>query len=30
MVRRDGASWAVFDVDGRTLALHGAVEGRGF
>jgi len=27
-VRRDGASWAVFDVAGRSLALHGAVEGR--
>ena len=27
-VRRDGASWAVFEVGGRTLALHGAVEGR--
>jgi catechol 2,3-dioxygenase-like lactoylglutathione lyase family enzyme len=30
MVRRDGASWAVFDVDGRTLALHGNVDGRPF
>jgi catechol 2,3-dioxygenase-like lactoylglutathione lyase family enzyme len=30
MVRRDGGSWAVFDVDGRTLALHGAVDGRSF
>ena len=28
LVRRDGESWAVFDVDGRMLALHGAIEGR--
>jgi catechol 2,3-dioxygenase-like lactoylglutathione lyase family enzyme len=27
LVRRDGASWAVFDVGGRSLALHGAVDG---
>jgi predicted enzyme related to lactoylglutathione lyase len=26
--RRDGGSWAVFDVAGRMLALHGAIEGR--
>ncbi len=25
--RRDGGAWAAFDVAGRTLALHGAVEG---
>jgi len=30
MIRRDGASWAVFDIDGRTLAVHGAVDGRAF
>jgi catechol 2,3-dioxygenase-like lactoylglutathione lyase family enzyme len=27
LARRDGASWAVFDVGGRSLALHGAVDG---
>jgi catechol 2,3-dioxygenase-like lactoylglutathione lyase family enzyme len=28
LVRQDGPSWAAFDVGGRTLALHGAVDGR--
>src|SRR5947208_16822831 len=28
LVRREGASWAVFDVAGRMFALHGAVDGR--
>jgi catechol 2,3-dioxygenase-like lactoylglutathione lyase family enzyme/RimJ/RimL family protein N-acetyltransferase len=27
-VRREGGSWAVFDIGGRMFALHGAVEGR--
>ncbi len=27
LARRDGESWAEFDVPGRTFALHGAVEG---
>lgn len=28
LVRREGPSWAVFDVEGRMFALHGAVDGR--
>ena len=28
LVRREGPSWAVFDVAGRMFALHGAVDGR--
>jgi catechol 2,3-dioxygenase-like lactoylglutathione lyase family enzyme len=28
LVRRDGGSWAEFDIAGSTLALHGAVDGR--
>lgn len=28
LVRRDGASWAMFDAGGRRFALHGALEGR--
>ncbi len=27
LVRREGESWAVFDVGGRQFSVHGAVEG---